>query len=141
MWWNKYADKKFEIKGRGPDTFDCWGLLQWIYAHDRYFLNEDGEKVAARVILPGYEEFYEDTKDRETLSQVIFEQRQERWREVTKPQQFDAILLRMRGVPMHVGVVTKPGHMIHCAHGVGTSHERFDSMRWREKGLGFFRYE
>lgn len=131
MWWNKYANKKFEIKGRGPDTFDCWGLLQWIYAHDD----------PRGIILPGYEEFYEDTNDRDTLSQVIFEQRRERWREVTDPQQFDAILLRMRGVPMHVGVVTKPGHMIHCAYGVGTTHERFNSMRWRDKVLGFFRYE
>lgn len=131
MWWNKYIGAGFQIKGRGPDVFDCWGLLQWVYAHDH----------PARPALPGYEEFYEDTNDRDTLSQVIFEQRQARWREVTAPQEFDAVLLRMRGVPMHVGVVTKPGHMIHCAHGIGTTHERFDSLRWRDKVLGFFRYE
>jgi len=131
MWWNKYIGKAFEIKGRGPDVFDCWGLLQCVYKQDH----------PQKIILPGYEEFYECTNDRDTISKVIFEQKEARWSEITEPQEFDAILLRMRGVPMHVGIVTQKGYMLHCAHGVGTSHEKYDQMRWRNKVLGFFRYE
>lgn len=131
MWWVQYVGKEFAEKGRGPDSFDCWGLGKWVYEHHH----------PNKIILPGYEEFYETTNDRETLGRVIDEQRQERWREVTDPKEFDFVLLRMRGVPMHVGIVTKENHMLHCAQGIGTVHERFDSIRWRSKVLGFFRYE
>lgn len=131
MWWVQYIGRPFAEKGRGPDSFDCWGLLKWIYGNDH----------PDRPHVPGYEEFYDSTNDRDTLGRVIFEQRQARWREVETPQQFDAVLLRMRGVPMHVGVVTKPGYMIHCALGIGTVHERYDSLRWQNKILGFFRHE
>ena len=131
MWWNKYIGRPFAEKGRGPDFFDCWGLLKYIYLADH----------PKQIVMPGYEQFYETTNDRDALRDVIFDETQKHWQEVTQTQEFDAIVLNMRGVPMHVGVVTKPGHMIHCARGIGTVHERFDSMRWEKKVLGFFRYE
>ena len=131
MWWNKYVGIPFEEKGRGPFTFDCWGLLKTVYKDDH----------PDSIELPGYEEYYESTNDRDTLGKVIFEQRQARWREVKEPQEFDAVLLRMRGVPMHVGIVARKRNMLHCALGVGTSYEKYDSMRWRSKIIGFFRYD
>lgn len=131
QWYDKYIGTGFEEKGRGPDVFDCWGLLKWAYEHDH----------PRRIILPGYEEMYKSTNDKETLGRVIFEERQERWKEVETPLAWDAILVRMQGVPMHVGIVTKPGMMLHCALGVGTAHESYNSTRWRNKVLGFFRYE
>lgn len=27
----QYLSKKWEIGARGPDKFDCWGLVYWIY--------------------------------------------------------------------------------------------------------------
>lgn len=131
MWWNKYTGRGFEEKGRGPEKFDCWGLSITVYRDDH----------PEKITLPGYEELYETTNDRDTLGRVMFDVRQKHWTEVTAPQEFDLILLRMRGVPMHVGIVTRAGHMLHCAHGVGVVHERFDSIRWANKVLGFFRYE
>lgn len=131
MWWNNYVGAEFDEKGRGPEVFDCWGLLQFVYANDH----------PKKHILPSYIECYESTNDRAALAKVIEGEKQNRWREVDVPQEFDAILLRMRGVPMHVGLVTKKGHMLHCAQGIGTVHERFDSIRWRDKILGFYRYE
>lgn len=131
MWASRYLGKQFEVKGRGPERFDCWGLLKYVYEHDH----------PRRIILPGYEEFYTDTDDKDGISAAIFDNRQERWREVTDPQPFDAILLRMLGVPMHVGIVTKPGFMIHCAIGMNTVHEKYTGLRWANKVMGFFRYE
>lgn len=131
MWWAKYIGKAFEEKGRGPDTFDCWGLARWVYGHDR----------PGAAALPSYEELYEDTKDSDTLGKLIFDERNKHWNEVAAPKEFDLILLRMRGVGMHVGVVTKPGHMLHCEIGIGTVHERYDSMKWKHRVIGYFRYE
>lgn len=131
MWWEQYVGRPFAEKGLGPDSFNCWGLLRWVYLHHH----------PQRHALPTYEHLYESTNDRDTLAEIISGEKQQKWREVTDPQDFDAVLIRMRGVPMHVGIVTKKGHMLHCCHGIGTSHERFDSMRWRDKILGFYRYE
>lgn len=129
MWWNKYLGNDFAERGRGPDTFDCWGKLMLIYEKER------------GILLPSYIEHYESTNDREKIGETIFRERQERWVQVEQPKEFDAILLKMRGVPMHVGIVTKPGYMIHCERGVGTVHEKYDAMRWANKITGFFRYE
>lgn len=131
MWWNKYVGKPFQEKGRGPDEFDCWGLVRWVYKNDH----------PDNIIVPSYLECYDTTNDRDKLADVIFDETQAHWKEPDTPKEFDAIVLRMRGVPMHVGIVTKPGHMLHCAQGIGTVHERFDSIRWANKVLGFYRYE
>lgn len=131
MWWQKYIGRPFEEKGRGPNSFDCWGLVRWVYGYDH----------PDKIELPSYDECYKSTQDREKLSSVILTESNIKWFPTDGPKTFDVILLRMRGFPMHVGVVTKPFHMLHCSQGIGTVHERFDSMRWEKKVLGFFRYE
>lgn len=113
------------------DGFDCWGLFQYVYKHDH----------PDKIILPGYDELYENTEQREELAGIIFDQTQKHWAEYEQGQEFDAIILRMRGVPMHVGLVTKPGYMLHCCHGIGTVHEPYTGTRWKNKILGFYRYE
>ena len=131
MWWKKYERCKFEEKGRGPLAFDCWGLLKWVYENDH----------PDKIILPGYEWCYEKTTDRDRLAKAIFDERQERWKQVESPREFDAVLLRMRGVPMHVGIATKDCHMLHCSMGIGTTYEPFNGLRWKDKVMGFYRYE
>lgn len=130
-WYNKYVGTPFKEKGRTLDGFDCWGLFKHIYANDH----------PGKIILPGYEEFYDTTNDRDKLADVIFDETHKHWQSKDAGIEFDAIILRMRGVPMHVGIVTKPGHMLHCALGIGTVHERYDGTRWKDKVLGFYRYE
>ncbi len=130
MWWPKYIGLPFSEKGRGPDSFDCWGLAMEIYRTDH----------PRRIALPGYESLYADSSDSRTIGRLSYDVREQGWREVRKPEAFDLILLRMCGFPMHVGIVTKPGHMVHCTEGIGVTHESFESTRWRNKVLGFFRY-
>lgn len=129
MWWNQYVGVPFAEKGRSLKGFDCWGLVQHHYREN------------LRIELPSYLEHYETTNDRDALGQVIGRESGEKWLDIAKPQSSDVIILRLRGVPMHVGLVTKPGYMIHCARGIGVAHERFDSMRWRSNVQGFVRYD
>ncbi len=128
MWWNQYIGKPFAEKGRGPHEFDCWGLVRQVY------LDHLG------IELPSYTEKYETTDDRDLLGEVIGRESKEKWDDVTQPKPFDVIILRLRGVPMHVGLVTKPGFMIHCARGIGVVNEKYDSARWRCNVLGFVRH-
>ena len=127
MWWNKYIDFKFEEKGRNEKSGDCWGLLYQIYK------NELG------ITVPDYLDFYATTQDREVLAELIKKEKQS-WVSVSEPKEFDVVIVTMRGVPMHIGIVTKKGYMIHCAKGVDTSHERYDGVRWRNKIVGFERH-
>lgn len=128
-WWNDYIGKPFAEKGRGPAEFDCWGLVCQVF------------KDVRGIALPSYLDKYETTNDRDALGVVIGKESKEKWHEVEKPQALDVIILRMRGVPMHVGVVTKPGFMIHCARGIGVVHEKYDSIKWRSNVMGFVRHE
>ena len=131
MWWQQYIGVPFEFRGRGPDTFDCWGIVRYVYRFDH----------PKKISLPSYAKIYMTSKDVKNIPEIMFGEIDRRWKEVDTPQEYDVILLRMRGFPMHVGIVTKKGYMVHCACGMGTVHEKFDSLRWRNKVLGFYRYE
>jgi cell wall-associated NlpC family hydrolase len=129
MWWNKYIGLPFLEKGRDEEGVDCWGLARLIYKNER------------NILLPSYEECYEKTSDREILSKVINEERHSKWSEPATGMEFDIIILKMLGLPMHIGIVTKQNHMIHCSKDIGTVHENFASMKWQKKIMGFARYE
>lgn len=127
MWWNKYLDFKFEDKGRNPKSGDCWGLLLQIYKNE------------LDITVPDYTEFYQNTMDRQALADLI-KQEKKTWVEVKEPKEFDVVIINMRGVPMHIGVVTRNGFMIHCSRGVNTSHEKYNGIKWRNKIVGFERH-
>jgi probable lipoprotein NlpC len=116
MWYDNYIGIPFVEKGRDDSGVDCWGLVRLVYA------NHLG------IFLPSYIEAYESTLDRETLKDIIKTQAEYYWEEPKKPEEFDVIMLRMHGLVTHMGIVTKPGHMIHCMHDINTTHERYDSL-------------
>lgn len=128
MWYEKYVNVPFLDKGRDENGADCWGLASVIYKNE------------LKITLPDYLEFYENTNEREKLSALISSESQSHWISVKEPNEFDVVVLNMRGVPMHVGIVTKPNHMIHCARGIGTTHEHYGTARWKHKVMGFYRW-
>lgn len=128
MWYERYVNVPFLDKGRDENGADCWGLASVIYKNE------------LKITLPDYLEFYENTNEREKLSALISSESQSHWISVKEPKEFDVVVLNMRGVPMHVGIVTKPNHMIHCARGIGTTHEHYGTARWKHKVMGFYRW-
>jgi hypothetical protein len=64
-----------------------------------------------------------------------------KWSEPQDQREFDVIILNVFGRPMHVGVVTKNGFMIHCSKDTNTVHEKYTSMSWKGRVKGFGRYE
>jgi cell wall-associated NlpC family hydrolase len=128
-WYQKYLPIPFKEKGRGWDGVDCWGLPFLAYPKER------------NIILPDYLDVYQSTNDRDILGQTIQNERNSKWKAPEVPATFDIIILKMRGVPMHCGIVIKPGLMIHCAKDINTVIERYDSLRWKNKVVGFARYE
>lgn len=129
MWWHKYVGIPFVEKGRDASGLDCWGLVQLVY------------KQELSIELPSYLDVYETTNDRDALAAMISSESEQKWQDVADlPKPFDIVILNMRGVPMHVGIITKPNHMIHCAHGIGTAHEHLGTSRWKHKVVNTVRW-
>lgn len=119
-----YADlvgKPFLRGGRGPDAYDCWGVLQCVLrrlGHTptdfpsrpellRYALQDEWQPLEKHEIRPG-----------------------------------DGILLRSidPAYEWHVGLVLDRCWMLHAADGIGVVTERFDSPAHVRRIAGFYRF-
>lgn len=127
-WWNKYVGTKFKDKGRSPDGVDCWGLVCLIYK------NEFG------IDLPHYTECYESTNDKEILSELIANESDSKWVAVKNPKEGDVLVLKIDGMPFHVGIFIHDGAFIHCERGANTSIAKLNGFRWRGKIKGIYRW-
>lgn len=119
----------FVEKGRDETGCDCWGLVRLIYK------NELG------IDLPDYLDVYEDTNDKAAIMGTIETEGDSLWEHPDTPNMYDVVLVHMRGVPMHMGIITKPNHMIHCAKGVNTVHEHLGTVKWKYKIVGYGRWK
>lgn len=113
--------KPFARGGRGPDAYDCWGLMLEVlrrmghapndYPSEPYLLADaladEWEPVMRAALTPG-----------------------------------DGILLRScdSSYLWHIGVAIDPFHMIHAREGVGVCLECFDSLVYARRIAGFYRY-
>ena len=122
----KYAHVPFEPKGRTTGGWDCWGLVYCLY-------RDHG------VTLPLYCEQYANTEDAKELGRLIGQEKA-KWLEVKQPQPWDVVVTRLKGEPMHCGLYIGNGKMLHCMSGVGTTVERLDSITWRHRIVGYYRY-
>jgi cell wall-associated NlpC family hydrolase len=127
---NRYISIPFAERGRSWEGVDCWGLVCLIY-HEQL-----------GIALPSYLDDDYKTTDGPTISCLIGQRKAEGWEPVAPgtEREGDVILMRMVGLPSHVGVVTRPGSMIHALRGVGVCHERYWSPLWAKRIMGIYRY-
>lgn len=128
-WWNKYMRIPFVEKGRTEQGADCYGLGRLIYERE------------LGIILPSYDDLYENTIHKSTVSKTINDVKAANFKTVETPKPFDFIILRFCGLPMHLGIVTNTNYMIHCSKDIGVAYEKYTGMRWKDKIIGFQRYE
>jgi len=97
-WSVKYIGKRHVIGGRGPEEFDCWGLLYWIYLYE--FGIDLPELVGA---APG---------DCREISKVVIPA----WKEVENPFDGCGVAMGRELAIHHVGVYASVDHgkVIHC---------------------------
>jgi len=111
------------VKGaRGYDACDCVGLV-YLYYRDVYGIDLG--------FLP--------TRDRESAEQLYnhySEEYYKRFQEVSKPNTGDIVLIKYRGVPFHMGIVLKPGVMLHAKIKSKSCIERYENYKIE----GFYRY-
>jgi cell wall-associated NlpC family hydrolase len=133
-WVARYVGLPFKSLGRERDGVDCWGLVHLVYR----------EQLGREV--PSYSADYADAFDLEEVAALVRGEMISRWREVPRGAERigDVILLRLRGQPSHTGIVVDTEAagrwFLHARERVHSCLERYDTMRWEKRVLGFYRY-
>jgi cell wall-associated NlpC family hydrolase len=132
FWINDYVGLPFKSLGRDRAGVDCWGLVYLIYRE------QFGREI------PAYSESYASARDREEVGALIRGEVITQWSPVEAgSEQFgDSILFRCNGQPSHIGIVVARDErkFLHSREGTYSSIERYDSIHWKNRVMGFYRY-
>lgn len=127
-WVTRYLNKKWEPCGRGPDTFDCWGLIYDFY---KRFLG---------VPLPLYQVLPSDLRNvSETFSESSGS---DMWQRVSNPEAFDVVGLGRKSIIHHVGLYLENdgGMILHVGDGIPAKAETLNEIRKQYKRIEFYRH-
>jgi cell wall-associated NlpC family hydrolase len=129
-WAAQYVGLPYKTHGRSRAGVDCWGLVELIQREQLGNLWPQYEGAdwfkGQSVAVVGHDAAHHATK----FTTVI---PGEEWLG-------DGILIRMRGFPFHVALVLAPGWMIHTTEEAGSVIERYRSMVWERRIMGFYRH-
>ena len=125
-----YIGIPFESRGRTPAGADCWGLVRLVMM-ERH-----------NIVLPAYDE--PDARDCAAVREAMAAQTltDEEFAKVptAEAREGDILLLRIGGLPVHVGIAIDGERMLHCMERGNSVIERFTGDRWRRKILAVYRH-
>lgn len=126
MWQNKYIGIPFLDKGRDTNGIDCWGLVRLVY------------KQEYNIDLPSFSTEYE-ADDTERMRD-LFAQYKEGWEQIDAPTEGCIVLFNIFGVESHMGIAVSSTHFLHARDKYTSAIESFDSVAWRNRITGFYKY-
>lgn len=127
-WYARYVGLPFQDGGRGPDAFDCWGLLRDVYARE------------LGVMLPSYGEI--SAHDLVRIAREMEAGKDDGWRDTHAPGPFDVCLMRAprgRAAVVHVGVMIDGLCLLHTEAATGAVVVPFTHATIRGRVLGYRR--
>ncbi len=120
---NDLLSARYELGGRGPNSYDCLGLFMELCKRRGVDIKADSPKKEA---------------DRQT---AIFEESERNWLKLDQPESGCAVAIRIGPWVSHLGMVMDDvNYFIHADEGTGVSVERLDTMRWSKRIAGFYKY-
>lgn len=83
-----------------------------------------------------------DPMDREEVDALIRGEVVKRWVRVDAGREADGdvVLFRMGGLPVHIGLLIGDGRFLHVLPGREACVERLDSISWRSRLVGVYRW-
>ena len=112
----------FEYGGRGPNTLDCWGLVQECY------LRWHG------IELPDVR----STSSAEQNAKAIAQESKRLWLPLPEIQEGSVLIIRVRRFGAHVGFVHKKTRFLQALEGSGVVESR--TQRFERQIIGAYRY-
>jgi probable lipoprotein NlpC len=126
-WSEDFLGLPFKGLGRTRDGVDCWGLV-------RLVLGEFG------IHVPSYAEGYASAEERAEISGLI-NGAKPLWHMVEDPRELDVIIFRRGRLECHVGLVVRPGLMLHVTDDRPSCIENYLDWHWANRIKGFWRHE
>ncbi len=120
-----FVGKDFAWGGRGPDTYDCYGLVKAVQA-------------ARGIELPEYA----SVSDKALIHQLVMAER-ELFVPLERPEPWCVVALAIHPrFVSHVGVVIDDSRrFIHVMAKTRVSIERLDAPEWAKRIRGFYRWQ
>ncbi len=129
-WWARYVGLPFEDGGRGPESFDCWGLVRQVYAFE------------LGIDLPSYGEI--SARDLGRIARAMGQgQAEDCWRGIGTPAAFDVVLMRAAGgarAVVHVGLAVDARRLLHIEAATSAVVVPLSHVSVAGRILGFRRY-
>lgn len=127
-WVGAWIGRPFRDKGRGPDAFDCWGLVRAVL-RDQF-----------GIALPDYADAYTESHDHASVAEAVESGLRDGWQIVRQPKCGDLIVIRVAGRPWHCGLMVTPERFLHVPDKGTSCIERLDSVIWTRRIEGIYRY-
>lgn len=116
-WLNDYVGLPYELGARGPEKYDCYGLLKKVYA-ERY-----------NVEVPDWSDEVLSLRLRsKTINAVL--QESGTWKEVDAPTDGDVVVCYRAKAAHHLGLYYNGG-VLHALEGIGVVYEPMPRFRER----------
>ena len=119
---NDLIGVEFTYGGRGPDAYDCWGLVKECYRRWH------------GVILPDYR----STSSLAENALVIEQEGEKLWRELPEIAPGSVLLIRIKGFGAHVGFAHSPTRFLQALEGNGVVESRVQV--YRRQIIGAYEY-
>lgn len=115
--------KPWRVGAKGPDFFDCWGLLQYVQ-----------HELAGREIMDAPDP--PSNNVRKLSRYIASHPARAQWRQVDKPVHLGAVTLAHMSHPFHVGTYLEidGGLLLHCQFATGVTVDSLLALRqagWR----------
>lgn len=125
----KYVNCGYETKARGPETFDCYGLIIAIY------------KDIFNIELPDFENKYNSPMDK-TVPILFIETARDYWKkiDVNSASFGDVFIFNIFGKPRHCGMFVQKNKMIHIMDKSYVTLENPNNLQWIRRSQGVFKY-
>ena len=106
-------------------SYDCWDLV-------RYFHH--------KVMSQDYDihESLYDPNDENQASQLILKH-SEKFLQIKEPKFGDIMMLRVHGLPAHLGIYLNEKNFLHTTERTGSIIDKIDT--WEKRILGYYRYD
>jgi cell wall-associated NlpC family hydrolase len=130
-WVAGYVGLPYVAQGRTKNGVDCWGLLElvWREQFGRDLPPYDGLHWSGAASIA---EVAQGAAAYSARFQLV---------ERGSERVGDGILIRLRGAPIHVGLVIAPELMLHVEEATASCIESYNSFQWSKRIVGFYRQE
>ena len=113
-WATELIGKSYRPGAIGPDAFDCWGLVWYVYNYIfslpvPYVPYHGGEKQAARRFFKKYKEI---------------------WEEIPLPELHCVVTFSPKVIPTHTGIYLGDRKVLHATEGVGVVVDPIDRFKY-----------